>query len=113
MNDRNRILIAKAKQTVIVTKHERKVSRLLNELNIYHHRQYHFEYNNSFILVDLLIPKTKTVIEVDGKHHYRGQKLIDDAKRDMYLKSIGFRVIRIENDEVRNMDAAKLFELIK
>lgn len=113
MNIKTRIVYEKYRKSVIVTKHEKKVCRLLRELNIQFKQQYQFDYNDSFIFVDILLPKSKTIIEIDGKWHYKGQKLLDDAKRDMFLKSIGFRVIRIENAEVKIMDSTRLSEIIK
>lgn len=112
MDAQTRIIYQKYRNSVVITKHEKKVCRLLKELGIVFKQQYRFDYNNSFIMVDILLPKTKTIIEIDGKHHYKGQKLLDDAKRDMFLKSIGFNVIRIENDEVRTMDGNRLANIL-
>ncbi len=51
-------------------------------------------------IVDFYCPQAKLVIEVDGGQHYSGQIETTDKKRDEYLKSHGFKVLRFNNLEV-------------
>lgn len=112
MDIRNRIIVNKYKNTVCVTKWEKKVRRYLTELKVYHEPQYAFEYKNSFIMVDIIIPQSRLIIEVDGKHHYKGEKLIEDIERDNFLKNLGFKVMRIMNDELKEMTLEQFKERI-
>ena len=45
------------------------------------------------------------VIEVDGGQHYSDEGLENDKKRDEYLRSLGFNVLRFTNFDVKeNID---------
>jgi len=56
------------------------------------HYEYYFPNDYTFYLLDIAIPKLKVDIEVDGKHWHGGSK---DEKRDEYLKTHGWKVIRV------------------
>ena len=99
----DRIIVQKYKSIFFITKYERKICRFLKEMNVYFHQQHDFKYKDSFIMVDILIPQVKVVIEVDGRHHYRGQNLLNDIERDRFLTGMGFRVIRIMNEQIKDM----------
>jgi len=51
-------------------------------------------------IVDFYCPDEKLVIELDGETHFTDEGIIYDVKRTKYLKSIGLRVLRFENNEV-------------
>ena len=51
-------------------------------------------------IVDFFAPKTKLVIEVDGSQHREGVHAIKDKRRDTYLASLGFRVLRFNSRKV-------------
>jgi very-short-patch-repair endonuclease len=51
------------------------------------------DYVLDFVCLDALL-----VVEVDGGQH--GESQIDDAVRDEYLRSAGFRVLRFWNNQV-------------
>lgn len=112
MEDRERIIKQKYRENVCITKNEKRLWRLLSSLNILFNKQHLFDYENSFIMVDILLPQTKQIIEVDGKHHYKGQKLLDDAKRDMFLTGLGFKVIRVTNEQVKDMTEKQLSKIL-
>jgi len=58
--------------------------------------------------VDFYCPKFKLIIELDGSvHDNLGQSLYDD-ERDIFLKELGFQVIRFENDAVLKYPEAVL-----
>ena len=53
-------------------------------------------------IVDFVCYERKLVIEVDGGQHYQNQK---DVRRDVWLKSEGFIVLRFwNNDVLGNLD---------
>jgi 5-methyltetrahydrofolate--homocysteine methyltransferase len=51
-------------------------------------------------IVDFYCPKTKLVIEVDGKIHESPEAAAADRERDEELHAKGFTVLRIQNDEI-------------
>ena len=57
-------------------------------------------------IVDFYCPKAKLVIEVDGSQHYCGKDKEVDRRRDAFLQSLGFKVLRFSDREVlRQTDA--------
>lgn len=50
--------------------------------------------------IDIANSDLKIAIEVDGYHHYQAAFKEKDAKKDMFLSSIGWTVIRFFNKEV-------------
>ncbi len=68
-------------------------------------RANHISYRSQVIVrwqhvVDFLLPQHKLIVECDGKSHRRGQVLTADQKRDRFLRSIGYQVIRISNESI-------------
>jgi len=62
-------------------------------------------------IVDFVCYSRKLIIEIDGGQHARETK-IDDTKRDKWLKSQGFIVLRFWNNDVfRNLEG--VFEGIR
>ncbi len=51
-------------------------------------------------IVDFICYEKKIVIEIDGGQHACEQERLDDAKRDAYLKKIGYNVLRFWNNDV-------------
>jgi very-short-patch-repair endonuclease len=51
-------------------------------------------------VVDFVCHAAKLVVEVDGGQHYEPENLKRDARRDAYLASQGFRVLRFNNHDV-------------
>jgi very-short-patch-repair endonuclease len=49
-------------------------------------------------IVDLLVPELRLVIEVDGRYHARRRNA--DARRDRALARAGYRVLRLEAEQV-------------
>jgi len=50
-------------------------------------------------IVDFLAPSAHLIVEVDGGYHRTRQSL--DARRDLQLARMGYRVLRLEADLVR------------
>jgi len=51
-------------------------------------------------IVDFYAPGAKLVIEVDGGQHLQGPNVQNDGRRDVYLASLGLKVIRFNSREV-------------
>ena len=50
-------------------------------------------------IVDFVCLKHKLIIELDGGHHTEDAQRAHDLKRDAWLKSEGFKVLRFWNEE--------------
>jgi len=50
--------------------------------------------------VDFVCRKAALVIEVDGATHSDDREIIYDEHRAAYLKSQGYRVLRLQNDDI-------------
>jgi very-short-patch-repair endonuclease len=51
-------------------------------------------------VVDFVIQTKKLVIEIDGEHHFFPDRMRRDAQRDAWLRSEGYRIIRINTGEL-------------
>ena len=51
-------------------------------------------------IVDFVCYEKKLIIELDGGHHNRDETKINDARRQIWLESQNFKVIRFWNNEV-------------
>lgn len=66
-----------------------------------------YQFNRQLIIegfiVDFACRKLKLVLELDGKYHQN--QIEKDAKRDLRLNELGYRVLRIaESDVLRDFD---------
>ena len=52
------------------------------------------------ISFDFYCPSEKLIIELDGDIHFSEAGLEYDQKRDSELRELGFKIIRIENEDV-------------
>lgn len=52
-------------------------------------------------VVDFACLKAKLIIELDGIHHGDPEQFRHDKKRDAWLESEGFKVLRFWNDELK------------
>ncbi|MBP3846449.1 endonuclease domain-containing protein [bacterium] len=62
-------------------------------------------------IVDFLCTDTKTIIELDGSGHLKPAQIQHDNERETYLKEKGYKVIRVLNTELKNMES--VLEYIK
>ena len=59
-----------------------------------------------FFIADFYCAEKKLVLELDGKvHDYQQER---DTERDMLMKSLGLRVLRIKNEELAELNIVKL-----
>jgi len=64
---------------------------------------------NRFI-VDFLVPSVRLVVEVDGGYHRERRRA--DARRDEKLRSLGYRVLRLEAELVER-ELERAVELVR
>jgi len=62
-------------------------------------------------IVDFLCTDTKIIIELDGSGHLEPIQIQHDDEREKYLKEKGYKVIRVLNTELKNMES--VLEYIK
>jgi len=62
-------------------------------------------------IVDFLCVQQKLIIEIDGDSHYQDGAQEYDKKRDAYLLSQGFQVLRVSNRQTLN-DSEAVFRQI-
>jgi very-short-patch-repair endonuclease len=76
---------------------EKRLSNMLDNMCV----KYEFQKVIPPYIADFVIMSKKLIIEVDGNHHDEDtNQLSHDTKRDSFLSSLGFIVIRFTNDEV-------------
>ena len=51
-------------------------------------------------IVDFVCHQSRLIVEVDGGQHFERERLASDVRRDAYLESRGFRVLRFSNLDV-------------
>ncbi len=68
----------------------------------------HRKYQNKtyFYIADFYCAQKKLVIELDGKIHEKQKDY--DIQRDIVMKKLGLRVLRIRNEELNDMDSVLL-----
>ena len=68
-------------------------------------RKYPVQFNRQRIIgnyiVDFYCLKAKLVIEIDGSQHYEEDKIRYDERRTEYLESLGLKVLRFTNLDVK------------
>ena len=62
--------------------------------------QFHRQKPIGQYIVDFYCPDAQLVVEIDGGQHYMPEGKLNDANRDIYLKSLGLVVLRFSNLEV-------------
>lgn len=55
-------------------------------------------------IADFVCRDKKLIIELDGSGHLNEEQKIHDEVRDNYLRSLGYKIIRIYNNELDNME---------
>ena len=55
-------------------------------------------------IVDFLCKDKRLIIELDGSGYLEEKQEMHDKIRDEYLKSLGYKILRIYNNELNNID---------
>ena len=53
-------------------------------------------------IVDFVCQEKMLIVEIDGGQHNETEKIEYDNKRTEYLESLGYKVVRFWNNDVRN-----------
>lgn len=61
-----------------------------------------------FYILDFVFDTKMICVEIDGSSHFGKEEY--DEKRDFFVKSLGYKVIRIKNEEVENFDVNQILE---
>jgi very-short-patch-repair endonuclease len=68
-------------------------------------RKFRRQHSVEFYILDFYCPLERLNIELDGQEHFEGYGLVQDEKRDEFLKSLNIKVLRFENKQVfENID---------
>jgi very-short-patch-repair endonuclease len=54
-----------------------------------------------FFIIDFYCAEAKLLIEIDGDSHFQKAQMEYDQARTGYLETLGYKVIRFTNDDVR------------
>ena len=55
-------------------------------------------------IVDFLCKEKRLIIELDGSGHLEEEQTQHDKLRDKYFKSLGYKIIRIYNNELNKIE---------
>ncbi|HHF52949.1 MAG TPA: DUF559 domain-containing protein [candidate division WOR-3 bacterium] len=91
------------REKIHLTSLEKRAKQILDELGVNYIEQYPTRLG---FIIDFAIPDKKIAIEVDGKHWHKDKKR--DRFRDWMLRRAGWKVIRINEDEIKNLKNIKL-----
>ena len=69
-------------------------------------RRFRRQFSVANYILDFYCPQEKLAIELDGQYHFEEAQMEKDRKRDLHLKELGIKVIRIENKNVFNNQEA-------
>lgn len=61
---------------------------------------YRFQHIVWKYILDFALPQQMIAIECDGKDHKRADKIAKDAERTAWLEKHGWRVIRLDDDDI-------------
>lgn len=83
---------------------ERRFGFLLGLLGIPIAAQYPVKREDcdSFYILDFYLPTLNLIVEIDGEYHEADEMREKDSIRDEFLKTKGFKVIRLTNRQVYN-----------
>ena len=71
------------------------------------------QYSIGKYIIDFCCPRVRLVIETDGDSHFVNNKAIEyDNRREEYIKSIGFNILRFTNLEIY-YDLERVLNIIK
>lgn len=100
---KNWIILTRKKLISNQTDSEKEFYDVLETLNIKFDKQKPFVINNRVFFADAVFEKTKTIIEIDGIYHNSEKMKSKDRTRTQHLNGIGYKVIRLTNDEINDI----------
>lgn len=89
---------------------EEKMERALDLVDIKYQREVKFKRFHA----DFLLEDTKLIIECDGEFWHMAPKIRDrDVRKEEYLRSLGYRVLRFSGRQITNMSETALADSVK
>jgi len=76
-------------------------------------REFRRQHSVGYYILDFYCPQEKLAIELDGATHFTELGMKRDEARTKYLKSVGIRVVRFENEEIFQRAEAVLKEIAR
>lgn len=76
---------------------ERAMKQALQTRGVVFHEQYRI----GRYIADFAIPSMRVVIECDGPHHRQTRQTRKDARRDAFMRNLGWRVYRFTTKQLR------------
>lgn len=75
---------------------------LKKDEDFYHNYKFKSD-RGRYFWVDFFLPKWNLIVEIDGRiwHRFFKQAIEKDMRRDSWLKSMGFEIIRIDSEKLR------------
>ena len=75
---------------------------LWRRLRVFKSHGFHFRRQGPFekYILDFVCHRAKVIIELDGSQHAKEEQIRRDEKRTRFLKSRGYRVMRVWNNDV-------------
>lgn len=84
---------------------ENHVKAVLDKLGVDYIFQYPITASDKKLrIVDFYLPKYRMIIEVDGGYHKRPSQMEKDKERDHIMRSFGYRVFRVTNEDAEEMN---------
>ncbi|MEM2136882.1 MAG: DUF559 domain-containing protein [Candidatus Methanomethylicia archaeon] len=91
------------------TPEEKVFENILLRLGLEKDKDFHHNYKfksdkGRYFWVDFFLPKWNLIIEINGKiwHTFFKQAMEKDMRRDAWLKNMGFEILRIDSEKLRN-----------
>lgn len=63
-------------------------------------RKFRRQHGIGHYIVDFYCASEKLIVELDGEVHDHPEQIIHDRRRDRYLKELGFKILRVNNELV-------------
>jgi len=69
------------------------------------------QYSIGSFIVDFYCPEIKLIIEIDGATHSSEKEIIYDKERQKYLESLGLKIKRYTNTEIKENLSDLMYDL--
>lgn len=96
------------------TPSELKFESILKKTGIKYTAQRAFIAGDAFYICDYVLERPYSIaFEIDGEYHESNHQRLKDDKKDEYLRSRKFNVVRISNKRVETLTVSELMAIIK
>lgn len=116
MENKKQLEHIKSIQKVLLNKlpyPQKRISSLLNNMNVSHSNEFVFAFEDRFFFVDIFIHNTHKYLEIDGKFHKDSKQKGNDKFRKSWLrKNFGLKEYRIKNSKAIQITIPELKKLL-